>query len=396
MFMRFFIIIISFCFLFACGNKSKLSDKAITVERNMVMKFNPEFAFYPNDSGTFIDAKDGKEYFYFCNQSTERELKVFSSSGELVRAISLKNIIKTIGEPYTISVISEDTIIFNTFYTNEIAAINKNGDVWFYSKIDELLPDSLSNKYEFWSNAHKWGMKSNLYVLKSWPTYNLIDDRNLDYTERTLLWQKILYRIPHFLFIEDLFSDNPKIRMGLEDLYSDICTEDCLFDEIPYYRLYNDKLIFFSEYSDNLFIINIEDLKIEKKVQIKSNFTRVGGQAIKIDKENVTEQMKQQNPDRVKKGRIQALFFDEKTNKYLVLVTHTKYNANFLKHSYIPKYFSIIVLDRNFNQLGEILFDANQYNPISAIMTDSGIAFEEINQNNDKKYEKTYVSFKIN
>jgi len=67
------------------------------------------------------------------------------------------------------------------------------------------------------------------------------------------------------------------------------------------------------------------------------------------------------------KGRIQALFFDEKTNKYLVLVTHTKYNADFLKHSYIPQYFSIIVLDRNFNQLGELLFDSNKYNPISPV-----------------------------
>ncbi|MDD3741104.1 MAG: hypothetical protein PHH30_07670 [Bacteroidales bacterium] len=393
--MRLILILLSFCVWVSCENKPKLSDQTITVERNLIIKFNPKFAFYPNDSGTFIESKDGKEYFYFCNQTTERELKIFSASGDFVSTVSLKNLMRTIIEPFTISVVSEDTIIFNTFYTNEIVAINKQDDVWFYVKIDELLPDSLSNKYEFWSNAHKWGMKSNLFVLKSWPTYNLIDDKNLDYAERTLMYYKCLYNSPHFLIITDLFSANAKLRMGVDDLYTDICNEDCLFDEIPCYRLFNGILIFFSEYSDNLFIIDIDKMIIDKNIQIKSNYTKVGNDAIKIDKNNLKLQMDYQNDERIKKGRISNLFFDVKANKYLVLVTHTKYNADFLKHSYIPKYFSIIVLDRNFNQLGEILFDSNKYNPISAIMTDSGIAFEEINQNNNEKYEKTYVSFKI-
>ncbi|MDD3860526.1 MAG: hypothetical protein PHW83_10035 [Bacteroidales bacterium] len=360
------------------------------------MKFNPEFAFYPNDSGTFINNKDGEEYYYFCNQSTENELKIFSSSGELTRVISLKNVINTIGNPFTISVLSEDTIIFNTFYTNEIAAINKEGDVWFYLKIDKLLPDSLSYKFEFWSNAHKWGVANNLYVLKSWPRYELLVDEKLDFAGRTLMYYKGFYNSPHFLFISDMFSSNPVLRLGINDLYMDICSDDCLFSELPYYRLYNDKLIFFSEYSDKLFIINIDNMKIENKIQIKSNFTKVGGDAMKMDFKNLESQMYKQNQERTKKGRILNVLFDKNSGKYLVIVCHTKYNAKFLKHSYIPKYFSVIVLDSNFNQLEEIKFDTDQYSYISGIMTESGIAFEEINQNNIEKNEKTYVSFKIN
>ena len=42
-----------------------------------------------------------------------------------------------------------DTILFSSFYTNELIAINSNSEIWFYLNIDSILPEEIQGKHEF-------------------------------------------------------------------------------------------------------------------------------------------------------------------------------------------------------------------------------------------------------
>lgn len=371
------------------------------VEKVRTVVFNIGFNYYPNDSGCFFNSDDDLS-FYFCDQTTEKELKFFNKNGKLTDSVSLIKGINIIGDDaVTISVISKDTIVLCSFYKNEIVAINSHGEIWLHLEIEKILPEGLKNNYEFWSNSHTSFDRNDIsYFLRAWPDYNNVMKKNsaenMGFADKTVVYSKELFITPYFLNITNYLSSSPTVNMGLTDLYSHICTEDCLFSEIPYYRFINNKIIFFSEYSDKLFIIDPDELRIDGQIKIKSKYTPIGGAATIINKETVYKQRQQQNDIRTSKGRISNVFYDKNTENYLLIITHKKYDNKFFKTNAYLKFFSIIILNNRFEFVDEVLFDSGKYNTYSGIMTNEGLALEEINLENSQKGEKSYAIFKIN
>jgi hypothetical protein len=263
------------------------------------------------------------------------------------------------------------------------------------------LPEKLQGRFEFWTNSHTSFEQNKIsFFLKTWPLQSKINEQysaeNMSFADKTSCYYSELFISPYFLKITNYLSDTPTVNMGLTDLYSNICTENCHFTEIPYYKYFNNQIIVFSEYSDKLFIINPEKLKIEKQVKITSKYTPVGEIATIIDKDIIESQMDQQNVNRIAKGRISNILFDKRSQNYLIVVKHKDLLGKDFKTNKLLNCFSIIVLNKNFEQVDEVLFNKMKYNPITAIMTDEGLALEEIDINNTQKNKKTYAIFQIN
>ena len=129
-------------------------SKRLLVKPCSSLQFETSMTYYPNDSGYFLDSKTGNDYFYFCNQSTNCQIEVFNLEGSLVKTIGINKALKKVGETVSISVISMDTILVSSFYTNKLVAINSDGEIWFYLDIEKILTEDVRNMYEFWLLPH--------------------------------------------------------------------------------------------------------------------------------------------------------------------------------------------------------------------------------------------------
>ena len=102
----------------------------------------------------FNDKKSQKEYLYFGDCTTAKKIRFFTFEGDTIKTISLKSVTNDGEEIDDISVISLDTILALTLYTNKIYCIDGKGHCIKKIYIDSLLPKD-SYKYEFHSSIYK-------------------------------------------------------------------------------------------------------------------------------------------------------------------------------------------------------------------------------------------------
>ncbi|MDY0143939.1 MAG: hypothetical protein RBR97_18815 [Bacteroidales bacterium] len=381
------IIIALLVFLLAsCDFKDK---NELCLEPILDIHFKTEMAFYPNDAGCFMDLNSNKEYFYFCNQTTERRIDIFDPEGNFIDTIDIKKALNKIGETVSLTVISMDTILISTFYTNELIAINSNGDIWFYLNIDSIFPEEIKEKNEFWALPQTSFScnRKNLYY-KASPKFGIIvsedSSNNHSIEDYNLMFYKKHYNSPYFFKLSNYLSDNIDYEFGLGDIYHQICEENSDFSEYPKYRYLNDKLIFYSTFSNCLFIINPDNFELEEKVELNSKFTNIGTPAVVLSKDSMFVQMDKTSKAIIKAGRIISVLYDS-SHYYIPLKHQDLMPVNLNKSKYLS-FFSVIVLNDDFVFVDEFLFDAKEYDQYSGMMTQKGLAFQKTNIQNGKTY----------
>lgn len=206
---------------------------------------------------------------------------------------------------------------------------------------------------------------------------NCIDDYNLAF-------YNYFYNSPYFFKLSNYFSDTLSFEFGLDDIYHQICEDNSDYGEFPTYTYIKDKLIFYSMFSNSLFIINPDDFQIEKKLELKSKFTKIGHPAVSLTKGKVMEQRHESQKIMEKIGKILSVFYDN--SYYYIVLKHEDLKSENPKESKTASSFSVIVLNDNFVFVDEFLFDAKEYEQYSGMMTKKGLAFQKTNTQNEKIY----------
>ncbi len=385
--MKNFIIILLSILVISCNlNKKEKKSHLVPVEE---VSFNTSLSYLPNDSGCFIDSNDGREYFYFCNQATESRIDIFDANGNFIDTINIKKVLNKIGKPISLTVISMDTILMSTFYTNRLVAINSNGKIWYDLDIDSILPKKFKGKDEFWAlpqTSFSCNRRSLYY--KVLPRHNAFLSEetfnNKDISENNLMYCKICYNYPYFFKLTNYLSDTISFEFGLNDIYPQICKENSQFSEYPKYSYINDKIIFYSTFSDRLFVINSNNFKIEKEVTLHSKFTNIGTRAVELSKDSMFIQMEASRNAMKKAGRIINVLHNN--YYYYVIIKFQDFQSTKHNKNKYLSFFSVIVLNNDFTVIDEILLDATKYNQYSGIITRKGLAFQKNNVKNGKTY----------
>ncbi|MDD4149622.1 MAG: hypothetical protein PHE33_06295 [Bacteroidales bacterium] len=366
-----------------------MNKKELCLEPVLDIHFNTQMAFTASYAGSFIDSNDSKEYFYFCNTPTDQRIDIFDEVGSFVESINLEEVVNKFGDEIFITLVSMDTILIATQYTNELIAINSNGDTWFYLNIDSIFPEEIQGKYRFFSLSQTSFScnRQNLYFAAS-PNYNLFipekEFNNYSMEERTLMYYSFYYNSPYFLKLSNYLSDTISFEFGLDDIYHQICEENSDYGEFSTYKYVNNKLFFYSRFSNCLFIINPDNFQIEKKLELKSKFTKIGHPAITLSEGKVMEQRAETAQILKKIGKIDNVLFDN-SYYYIVLKHPDLMPINLSKSKYLS-FFSVIVLNDDFVFVDEFLFDTKEYNQYSGMMTQKGLAFQKTNTQNEKIY----------
>lgn len=160
-----------------------------------------------------------KQWLYFTDPTTTRQIKFFDLEGNIKDSVSLKAVVEQYPNLTDIHVFSLDTIVVTSWYINKISVINKKGEIWKEFKWHNKVIDKNENEYWLWGslNPSQQDKESILYrvewrsnltdKLKGKVPSELENYRNY-FRERT-------YDSNFFVHITDLFSETPDLNFSI-------------------------------------------------------------------------------------------------------------------------------------------------------------------------------------
>lgn len=377
-----YLLLTSFCII----NLSCHKKQNYTIEKDFT--FNVGFVPSPKYINTFFDIESGRELLYFGDPVTKKTLKFFNFDGLLIKEVPLLETIKLLGEIDVITVISLDSIVINSLYTNKIVIINGKGESWKLHDLNKLIVSKIGNVYNYYGiNIPSYTVdKNNLYLNCdfNYNGYDISKDivptgkfENYDYMYNKLIEDPYLLRFNNYL------SGIPKIEHFLFGFKKNYSLKKAFFLENASFIKTDLGFLFHSVYSNNLFLIDTLTLKLKSKITIKSDFTQLGIPPLFLTKESYNNLGNIQVENTKTSGYIGQIFSHD-DNTYIFVSLPNKNNS---KHLDPSNDFSIINYDKNFNRLKEYLFKNGEFNGGRAIMTKKGLIIPK----NKIKYEETPI-----
>ncbi|MDD2412864.1 MAG: hypothetical protein PHN55_12830 [Dysgonamonadaceae bacterium] len=387
----FFTLIIA---LSSCNSNKKL-EKVNDIE------FNIGYTFVPRNAGICYDYTEKKELIYFANPISQKCIKFFTVDGKLNDSITLRNAIKELANIDGISVISKDTIIINSQYTNRYVVVNRKGEVWLSVDMNELIDKTELNFYEFgMSSVSNSSADKNTLMLNCCWYYNKKDRMmNKEPKEEFANCQYVynsLNESPYFFKVSGFLTSTPTVSFGLKRFYKKIATYSGCSTESKKYSLIGDYTYVFSAFLNTILKVNTSTMKIEKRIEVNSDYTTIGTPMPKITEESMYHLQDTVLINGRTKGLIARMYYSKEQEKYYVIVYHEVKNVKGLLEEDLRRHFSIIIYDKAFKKLHEEAFMDGVYLGWGALVTSQGLLIPKNNTNETKinNGKSTYTLFK--
>ena len=348
---------------------------------------------------TYYDRELKKEIIYMYDQIIDKKIFLYSAEGQLINTIPLNRALDTIDNIGRITLISPDTIVINSYHTNEILLLNRNGRVWKKLDLTNKLTDRKGNVFEFMSGMYPINQNINHLIYKCTWISNFIDDKSNNVPDNDIDYLKYFYvnvsRSSDFITLSDIVNEHPKINFHTSEFYKQILDSSQLLAEPPMFTLINNAIFINSYYSDKLFKVDASNFRLCQTIQIVSDYTKIGTNPIKIN-EGVIGKIQDSITYKEKtSGRIERLLYNASKKEYYCIVKHEITTESYDRR-HIP--FSVITLDTNFIKTKEYLFDNYQYAYSSSLITNEGLMLlkNDTTKSLIKNANITYTLFSFN
>lgn len=388
----FFILIIAFT---NCSSPHKKLEKVKDIE------FNVGVTFVPRNSGICYDYTDKKELIYFANPISQKCIKFFTIDGQFNDSVSLKSASKELENIDGISVISKDTIVLNSQYPNRYVVINRKGEIWLSVDMNDLMDKTEPNYYESLISAvsNSSADKNTLMLSCSW--YYNKKDRMMNKEPKELFARcqyvyNSLNESPYFFKVSGYLTSKPTVSLELKRFYKNIAEYSGCSTESPKYSLIGDYTYVFSAFLNTILKVNTSTMKIEKRIEVNSDYTTIGTPMPKITEESLNHLQDTSLFNGRTKGLIARMYFSKEQEKYYVIVYHEVKNAKGLSDEDLRRHFSVIIYDKAFTKLHEEAFMDGVYMGWGALVTSQGLIILKNNSNETKinNGKSTYTLFK--
>lgn len=348
------------------------------------LKFEMGFIPHSRCSGSYFDNKHQKTLIYFSEPTNDKLLKIFDDKANELYHINLDKGLEYLDyDIYNINIISTDTILLSAAYNNRTAFINAKGEVWKTMDLSPMLQKE-GYKYIVHPSANSGGMISSVNSLLfnlEWRGYVHTDTIPImNEYERLVDWYNNVFNAFYFFEVSDVYDDSITGAFRLKGIYKNLYNIPFSFTEPNFYRVINNKIFFFTTYSDNFLIFDVNTFELIKKVKLSSDYTRIGIEPIPLDTESLGNLQEITNQKARKVGYTEDILYDDKAKNYYIM-QHYENKNRFRSHQ-----FSIIILDENFEKTNEIPFTDNKIKNWVPIKTDRGLMFCS-NSNTDNSDE---------
>ncbi len=356
------------CFISSCS-KSVKQSKDFKHLKNLT--FTSGF----KSGNAQIETIDGEEYLCIGDYQREKCIVLHSLESEKTLKIDLSRLDLFQEKVMAFEILNLDTILILPYYSTKIYCLNRKGDVWKIIDFKSYLPKD--GNYELKRSATPFHYKDNSLIFSLEYLYN--NEKDMYSFRRKRNAAPILFKI------ENVFDDSRKVSYGLKNLYNNFSDANHANIEGNNFAFLKDKIVFNSAYSDSLYIINPVSFEIQRKIKVSSKYSNVNIRP-------VTNQQQSEDPSIVNanfrsNGQIRSVKYYKKKDQYLVFVSH--------KPQQKERNWSIIILDKNFNQIDEILMDSKKYAHYGLI-SKQGIlisSYYETLWDSDTNYKNTYALF---
>ena len=345
-------------------------SKSFLVKRNIIFDIGANL----NYGDVYYDKSLKKDIVYFSNATTQHNIKFFNTAGELLQLVPLDSAIKNLDNIARVTIVSHDTIVINSNYTNELLIIDFTGRVMEKQKLASQLIDESGNQFEFTESVYPTGQTLSTLIYNCNWRANLNDVVNELVPNDAFAYLKYFnehcYASPYFVTISNVFSDRPKIKYELYGIYQQICNEPSIFAEPKFYCFLDDRVFFYSMYSNKIFFVNAHNFKIERSVSIVSKKTKIGTSLLRL---NYETSMSLQDSVTLKiktSGGIVRILYNEGKREYYCIVRHASSVESYDKNQ-IP--FSILLYTKDFVLKDEYVFDNFSFNCMYSLMTKDGL-----------------------
>lgn len=323
---------------------------------------------------TYYDRELKKELIYVYDKIIDKKIFLYSGEGQLIRTIPLNRALDTIDNIARITLISLDTIVINSYHTNEILLMNREGCVWKKIDLTYKLNDRKGNTFEFMPCMYPITQNINRLIYNCTWLSNVMDEKSNKIPDDDAGYLIYFYghflKSPYFITLSDIVNEHPKINFHTNRFYKHISDSSHVLGEPPMFTVINNAIFINSYYSDKLFKIDASNFKVCQTIQIISDYTKIGTNPIKINKGVIGKIQDSITYKEKTSGRIERLLYSPGKKEYYCIVKHETTPESYdLGH--IP--FSVITFDTNFMKINEYLFDGYQYAYSSSLITNEGL-----------------------
>jgi len=350
-------------FLMSCTSTPKV-EKHGALSKIKKVDFNTGFKSFSFKKHTI----NNKEYIGFCDYNTRKKVVLQSLDLKEKYEIDLKKIIEAGNRVVNIELINIDSILILSDYTNQLFLVNKNGDI---VKHIDLLP---------YLNTYKDSTLS--FELTSYGNHFLVNDtmavfrlqtslRGVEFTTYSDYYGKKQKKSYPLLFkIDNIFADSLKVSFGLFDFNKNFSRPNGFNEWILNYYFLNDDIFVTSIYSDTVYIVGIDDLKIKQKVKVKTD-SELKIYTMPILLTDLDKDDNLGNANHLSQGEIVSIEKDLTKNQYYISTYHDpKEKGAFFRSA------SLIILDSTFNKIDEVEIDTLNYRP-EFLLLKEGLLFPE-------------------
>jgi len=351
---RFIFIVLITLFFISCSNienKNALKSNHLDYVQDYI--FNIGMSVRRKHLGIYFDKQKKQEYIYFGNVVTDKVIKIFSFSNELKWEIPLDKVLKET-EIEDFSIISLDTIIVLSQYTNKIFFIDNKGDVWKKVALDTIINHPVDSQYEFFTSSYsKININnSNIILGVDWRKKDF--DKGDDF-KGYINWIKGFYY--------NVWNSDNYIRININDfydykfgckLYKTLFPYDSIkgFVELYNYSLFNNEIYVHSDYSNKIIILNSDSLFITKTLTIKSKQSAIGAHLTPINEETLPKFQDLILKNARSSGIIVRIFFNPDDEIYYIVILKQISYDFYKKNKYRPKI--LMLYDKKFHKIEEI------------------------------------------
>ena len=269
--------------------------------------------------------------------------------------IDLTEYRKKLCETETVDILSKDTIVVLTRYTNQVFFINSRGELWKHIDLDEKITPPDKNKFEYGACVFAPIMMNDRTMLLTtyWVDNDTVDmDSKVDIEwERRLCYHK--WNTTYLLKINDVYADSLQAGFGLE-FFKTICP-DSASEIIPFtqYDFVGDNLYITSMHTNKILKVDPRDFSIRDSVSIHSLYTSIGMDCIEVNEENFSNLQNLTLLYGRNAGLISSLRYDKyRENFYVTLYAENPkpYKLDVKKRNWVLQKY-----DKDFNLLAEYL-----------------------------------------
>ena len=377
--------------IFSCRSTEKPSSNLL---KTNTISFNTGMSVRSKNIGTYYSKTAKQEFIYFGNVETSKKIKIFSLDSKLRHSIQLDTVLKQCKKIDDFNIVSKDTIIILSQYSNMLYFINVKGEIWKKQNLNLQINTPNNDFYEFCSSytVGQTILNDTTIILSSDWRNSFNDTIKRNNIEEVKYFYQNIWNTPKLLKIDNIYNDSLSYILAYNQ-YKVLFPKDSnyIFTQLPLYTLINDKIYSFCDYSNKITIIKPNDLTIENFIEIElKNKFKIGRNKIESNKENIIDLQNIINVDTKEKSSIRRICYSQKQNLFFIKVLSKITYENFMKTKYRP--WVLNVYDSEFKKLDEITFNEKSQ---SGIFMNSSLGLMIQDKKEIKDYSNQKITFDI-